>query len=51
MLPWKQDRAFETRHLICLRVCLFMQYCLSIVRLIFYVFYQNRVNMNVGGVL
>ena len=50
MLPWKQNRAFQSRNLICLRVCLFMQYCLSIIRLIFYVFYLNCANMNVGGV-
>ena len=50
VLPWKQNRAFETRNLICMWVCLFIQYCQSIIRLTSYVFYQNCVNMNVGGV-
>ena len=27
VLPWKQNCAFETRNLLCLRVCLFMLYC------------------------
>ena len=50
VLPWKQNHAFETRNLMCLRVCLFMQYCKSNIMLTFCVFYQNCVNMNVGGV-
>ena len=27
VLPWKENGAFETRKLICVRVCLFMLYC------------------------
>ena len=27
VLPWKQNCGFETRNLICLRVCLFMNFC------------------------
>ena len=41
---------FQTRNFIFLRVCLCMQYCKSIIRLLFYVFYSNCVNMNVCGV-
>ena len=31
-------------------VCLSMQFCISIIRQLFYVFYKNWANMNVGGV-
>ena len=44
------ESCVEIRNLMCLRVCLFMQYCKSNIMLIFCVFYQNCVNMNVGGV-
>ena len=50
VLPWKQNCEFKSRNLICLRVGLCMQYCQSIFRLIFYVFYYNCVNLNIGGV-
>ena len=36
VLPWKQNCEFETRNLICLMVCLFMQYCKIIIRLRFW---------------
>ena len=36
----------QTRNLICLRVCLCMQYCKSIIRLIV----MLSINVNVGGV-
>ena len=35
VLPWKQDRAFQTMDLICLMACLCMHYCESAIRLIF----------------
>ena len=39
VLPWQQNGLFETRNLICLRACLCMQYCKSIIRFIFYILY------------
>ena len=48
-LPWKQNHLFQTRNLIFLRAGLCMQYCQGIIRLIFYVFCLNCVEMNVGG--
>ena len=50
VLPWKQNCEFKPSNYICMRVGLCMQCCLSIITLVFYVFYKNCVNMNVGGV-
>ena len=50
VLPWKQNNLFQTRNLIFLWVCLCMQYCISIIRQLFFVFYKNCVNVIIGGV-
>ena len=49
LLPWKQNSTFKTSDLICLKgvcVCSTVKAVLGL----FYVFYKNCVNMNVGGV-